>query len=124
MALVASIPIRFLTLDMYQIRLALPVDNKRRQLPSTNAPRIETIRVLMYIEALLPVMPINHRGSALLLYFFLTVIPELFPRCARMFATRDSRLKIDSAHVHNMKRVLMFERRVGDEAGVYGYEVA
>ena len=78
----------------------------------------------MYIETLLSVVSVNHRRPILLLQLLLVMIPELLPRRARMFATRYSRLKLDSPHVHNVEGVLVFEWGVGDEAGVYGHEVA
>jgi hypothetical protein len=121
---VASISALLTTFDMHQLRLAMPVDNKRRELASTDTPRIQPIGILMDVESLLSVMPVNYRRSIFRLQLVLAMIPELLPRCARMFATRYPRLEIDSPHVHDVEGVLVFEGCVGNEAGVYGYEVA
>lgn len=109
---------------MHQLGLAISINNKRCQLAPTNTSRIQTIRILMYIETLLPVVSVNHRRPIFLLQLLLAMVPELLPGGARMFTTRYSRLKIDSPHVHNVEGVLVFEWGVGNEAGVYGYKVA
>jgi hypothetical protein len=93
-------------------------NNHRRQPPATHTPRIQPKTILPHIHPALPVMSINHRHLLALMLRIHDAIPQLLPGRAVAPLARHARLDINSAHVHDLEGVLVFEGNVRDEAGV------
>jgi hypothetical protein len=122
--LVLIIPLLALALDADQLGLTLVVHNEGRQVSTSCTSGVEPLGVLLDVQTPLPVMAVDDGGALVVLELLLLVVPELLPGGAVVLGGGDSRLEIDSAHVHNMDRILLFERRVGHKTGVDGDESA
>lgn len=91
---------------------------------ATRTPRIQALGILVQIQSALAIMSIHNGRAFMLGQLLLLVVPELLPRRARVLRAGDAGLEVDGAHVHDVHWVLVFERCVGDEAGVHGDEGA
>jgi hypothetical protein len=118
------IPTLTLTFDAHQFRLPLIIHHHGRQPASRRTPRIQPLGPLLDIQSPLPVMTIYNRRALLMLQLLLLMVPECLPGGSVVGRRRDARLQVNSAHIHNVHGILLFEGCVGDEAGVHGDEVA
>lgn len=117
-ALILIPSVLLMALDLNNLGLALVIDNERGQLASTDTPAVQTERELLQVQSSLPIMPVHNAHALMRFLLLLLMVPEFLPWCTVVLGAGYACLEVNGAHVHDVEGILLFERNVGNKAGV------